>query len=203
VALNMRRGGREDPWRCVPGFRQVCLYPMNRLRPTVEFVNSGDCLRGVQIRGRQEPGAGFSRLDISVTGTSVCNRGRHLLTDPEFSPGLPKSTALPIAGAPARWQDTGRPAAPVAQLDRVLRFERSGRRFESVRARHLAACVTHSASHGCPGLVTPSSLSSRRPLARSPLVQSWNRRDVTRDRLLLVPAEIDGETGPVNSNRVI
>ena len=25
--------------------------------------------------------------------------------------------------------------APVAQLDRVLRFERSGRRFESVRAR--------------------------------------------------------------------
>ena len=27
-------------------------------------------------------------------------------------------------------------AAPVAQLDRVLRFERSGRRFESVRARH-------------------------------------------------------------------
>jgi hypothetical protein len=26
-------------------------------------------------------------------------------------------------------------AAPVAQLDRALRFERSGRRFESVRAR--------------------------------------------------------------------
>ena len=26
--------------------------------------------------------------------------------------------------------------APVAQLDRALRFERSGRRFESVRARH-------------------------------------------------------------------
>lgn len=29
--------------------------------------------------------------------------------------------------------------APVAQLDRVLRFERSGRRFESVRARHSFA----------------------------------------------------------------
>jgi hypothetical protein len=27
--------------------------------------------------------------------------------------------------------------APVAQLDRVLRFERSGRRFESVRARQI------------------------------------------------------------------
>jgi hypothetical protein len=27
--------------------------------------------------------------------------------------------------------------APVAQLDRALRFERSGRRFESVRARQI------------------------------------------------------------------
>ena len=30
-----------------------------------------------------------------------------------------------------------RACAPVAQLDRALRFERSGREFESLRARHL------------------------------------------------------------------
>ena len=39
------------------------------------------------------------------------------------------------------------PAAPVAQLDRVLGFEPSGREFESLRARQLNQRLAHEQGH--------------------------------------------------------
>jgi hypothetical protein len=37
----MRRGGSEDPWLCVPDFRQVCLYRKTHHSTMEDFVNSG------------------------------------------------------------------------------------------------------------------------------------------------------------------
>jgi hypothetical protein len=49
---------------------------------------------------------------------------------------FPGSIRVPACGA-VRDRVNFAVVAPVAQLDRALRFERSGRRFESVRARQI------------------------------------------------------------------
>jgi hypothetical protein len=68
---------------------------------------------------------------------SVRTHGRHGTLDMKIHGGTLPGLDCDHACGPVLDPVNFAAVAPVAQLDRALRFERSGRRFESVRARQI------------------------------------------------------------------